>query len=95
MGSGTEVAMETAEITLMRADPTLVVETISLSRLTIRKIKQNLFWAFSYNIIGVPLAAMGFLFPALAAIMMTFSSISVLINSLTLRSWKPQDPEIS
>ena len=89
MGSGTDVAMETAAITLMRPDPTLVAGAIDVSRRTIRKIKQNLFWAFFYNVIGLPLAAMGYLFPALAAAMMAFSSISVVLNSMTLRSWRP------
>ncbi len=89
MGSGTDVAMETASITLMRPDPFLVAGAIDVSRRTIRKIRQNLFWAFIYNVIGLPLAAMGFLFPAFAAAMMAFSSISVVLNSLTLRSWKP------
>ncbi len=90
MGSGTDVAMETAAITLMRPDPFLVAGTIDVSRRTIRKIKQNLFWAFIYNVTGLPLAAMGFLFPAAAAAMMAFSSISVVLNSLTLRSWRPR-----
>ena len=89
MGSGTDVAMETAAITLMRPDPTLVAGAIDVSRRTIRKIKQNLFWAFFYNVIGLPLAAMGYLLPALAAAMMAFSSISVVLNSMTLRSWRP------
>ena len=89
MGSGTDVAMETAAITLMRPDPTLVAGAIEVSRRTIRKIKQNLFWAFFYNVIGLPLAAMGYLVPALAAAMMAFSSISVVLNSMTLRSWRP------
>ncbi len=89
MGSGTDVAMETAAITLMRPDPTLVAGAIDVSRKTIRKIKQNLFWAFIYNVIGLPLAALGFLVPAFAAAMMAGSSISVVLNSLTLRSWRP------
>jgi len=95
MGSGTDVAMETAAITLMRPDPTLVAGAIDVSRRTIRKIKQNLFWAFFYNVIGLPLAAMGYLFPALAAAMMAFSSISVVLNSMTLRSWRPKTVDAS
>ena len=91
MGSGTDVAMETAAITLMRPDPILVAGAIDVSRRTIRKIKQNLFWAFIYNVIGLPLAAMGFLFPGLAAAMMAFSSISVVLNSMTLRTWRPDE----
>ena len=89
MGTGTDVAMETAAITLMRPDPTLVAGAIDVSRKTIRKIRQNLFWAFVYNVIGLPLAAMGFLVPAFAAAMMACSSVSVVLNSLTLRSWRP------
>ncbi|MDE2846233.1 MAG: heavy metal translocating P-type ATPase [Gemmatimonadota bacterium] len=89
MGSGTDVAMESAAITLMRPDPTLVAGAIDVSRKTIRKIKQNLFWAFIYNVIGLPLAALGFLVPAFAAAMMAGSSVSVVLNSLTLRSWRP------
>ena len=89
MGSGTDVAMETAAITLMRPDPTLVAGAIDVSRKTIRKIRQNLFWAFIYNVIGLPLAALGFLVPAFAAAMMACSSVSVVLNSLTLRSWRP------
>ena len=91
MGSGTDVAMETAAITLMRPEPVLVAGAIEVSRRTIRKIKQNLFWAFIYNVIGLPLAAMGFLFPALAAAMMACSSISVVLNSMTLRAWRPDE----
>ena len=89
MGSGTDVAMETAAITLMRPEPALVAGAIDVSRRTIRKIKQNLFWAFVYNVIGIPLAAAGFLIPAFAAAMMAFSSVSVVLNSLTLRAWRP------
>jgi len=70
-------------------DPVLVAGAIDVSRRTIRKIKQNLFWAFIYNVIGLPLAATGFLFPALAAAMMACSSISVVLNSMTLRAWRP------
>lgn len=95
MGTGTDVAMETAAITLMRPDPALVAGAIDVSRRTIRKIKQNLFWAFFYNVIGLPLAAMGYLLPALAAAMMAFSSISVVLNAMTLRSWRPGRPNAS
>ncbi len=89
MGTGTDIAMETAGITLMRPDPRLVAASISASRATFRKIKQNLFWAFIYNIIGIPLAAMGFLTPTLAGAAMALSSVSVVSNSLLLRRWKP------
>jgi Cu+-exporting ATPase len=90
MGTGTDVAMETAGITLMRPDPRLVPEAFAASRATWRKIWQNLFWAFIYNIIGIPLAALGFLSPALAGAAMAFSSVSVVTNSLLLRRWRPK-----
>ncbi len=89
MGSGTDVAMETAGITLMRSDPRLVPAALDISRATWNKIRQNLFWAFIYNLIGIPLAALGFLNPALAGAAMAMSSVSVVSNSLLLRGWKP------
>jgi len=89
MGSGTDVAMETAGVTLMRSDPRLVPAAISASRFTFRKIKQNLFWAFIYNVIGIPLAAFGYLTPIFAGFAMAMSSVCVVSNSLFLRGWKP------
>ena len=88
MGSGTDVAMETAGITLMRSDPRLVAAALALSRATWRKIRQNLFWAFVYNVIGIPLAAWGFLTPAVAGAAMALSSVSVVSNSLLLKRWR-------
>jgi Cu+-exporting ATPase len=89
MGSGTDVAMETADITLMRSNPDLVGAAISVSRATWRKIWTNLCWAFGYNVLGIPLAAMGLLTPSLAGAAMALSSVSVVTNSLLLRRWKP------
>jgi Cu+-exporting ATPase len=93
MATGTDVAMEAAGITLMRGDPTLVADAIELSRRTISKIRQGLFWAVIYNLIGVPLAAIGVLSPAIAGAAMAFSSVSVVLNALSLRRWRPADPD--
>lgn len=84
MGSGTDIAMETADVTLIHSDLTYVDKMIRLSQATIRKIKQNLFWAFVYNTISIPFAALGFLNPIVAGGAMAFSSVSVLLNSLSL-----------
>ena len=89
MGSGSDVAMETAAITLMRPDPRLVAAALDVSTRTRTKIRQNLFWAFIYNVIGIPLAALGFLSPAIAGAAMAMSSISVVSNAALLRGWKP------
>jgi Cu+-exporting ATPase len=89
MGTGTDVAMHTAGITLMRGDPLLVADSIDISRRTYAKIRQNLFWAFIYNLVGVPLAAFGMLSPVIAGAAMAFSSVSVVSNALLLRRWKP------
>lgn len=88
MGSGTDIAMETADITLMNSDLLSVEKSIRLSKITLRKIKQNLFWAFLYNVIGIPFAAVGFLNPIIAGGAMAFSSVSVLLNSLSLNQKK-------
>lgn len=89
MATGTDVAMHTAGITLMRGNPLLIADAIHISRLTYRKIRQNLFWAFIYNVIGIPLAAMGFLNPVIAGAAMAMSSVSVVSNALLLKRWKP------
>jgi Cu+-exporting ATPase len=89
MASGTDVAMHTAGITLMRGDPALVADAIDISHRTWRKIRQNLGWAFVYNVVGIPLAAFGLLNPMLAGAAMALSSVSVVSNALLLRRWAP------
>ncbi|MGY3174672.1 Cu+-exporting ATPase [Pseudomonas sp. TE12234] len=93
MGGGTDVAMHAAGITLMRGDPRLVPAALDISRKTYAKIRQNLFWAFVYNLIGIPLAAFGFLNPVLAGAAMALSSVSVVSNALLLKTWKPKGLE--
>jgi P-type Cu+ transporter len=88
MSTGTDVAMHAAGITLMRGDPALVADAIDISRRTYRKIRQNLFWAFAYNVIGIPLAVAGLLNPVVAGAAMALSSVSVVSNALLLRGWK-------
>ena len=88
MSTGTEVAMHAAGVTLMRGDPRLVADAIDISRKTYSKIRQGLFWAFIYNVVGIPLAAFGLLNPMLAGAAMALSSVSVVANALMLRRWK-------
>ena len=87
MATGTDVAMHAAGITLMRGDPALVPDAIEIARRTSAKIRQSLFWAFAYNVVGIPLAALGFLSPVVAGAAMAFSSLSVVLNALWLRRW--------
>jgi Cu+-exporting ATPase len=89
MGTGTDVAMHTAGLTLMRGDPALLPAALAISRATYRKIRHNLFWAFAYNVVAIPLAALNLLSPALAGGAMALSSVSVVVSSLLLRRWKP------
>lgn len=87
-GSGTDIAVETADITLIQNNLTSIIKTKNISSLTLRTIKQNLFWAFIYNLIGIPLAAFGYMNPEFAALAMAFSSVSVVSNSLRLKKTK-------
>ena len=90
---GSDVAMHTAGITLMQGDPLRVVDALDISKRTVRKIRQNLFWAFAYNVAGIPLAALGLLNPVVAGAAMAFSSVSVISNALLLKRWKPRTPD--
>jgi Cu+-exporting ATPase len=90
MATGTDVARHTAGITLMRGDPRLVPAAIEISARTVAKIRQNLFWAFAYNIVGIPLAAFGLLSPVIAGAAMAMSSVSVMTNALMLSRWSPR-----
>jgi Cu+-exporting ATPase len=90
IGSGADVALETAGVTLMRAEPRLVPAAFQVATKTRAKIRQNLFWAFAYNVVGIPIAAAGFLSPAFAGAAMAASSVSVVTNALLLKRWTPE-----
>ena len=87
-GKHGDVAMSAAGVTLMRGDPQLVLGALEISSKTVQKIRQNLFWAFVYNVAGIPLAALGFLNPVVAGAAMAMSSVSVMANALLLNGWK-------
>ncbi len=95
IGAGTDVAIQTADVTLMRSDLVAVADAIDLSRATLAKVRQNLFFAFFYNVLGIPLAALGMLNPVVAGAAMAMSSVSVVSNSLLLRRWRPQPSQSS
>ena len=89
MGTGTDVAIESAGVTLLTGDLSGIVRARRLSRATMKNIRQNLFFAFVYNVLGIPLAALGMLNPVIAGAAMALSSVSVVSNSLLLNRWKP------
>ena len=88
MGTGTDIAIEAGNIVLVKGSPLKMVEALALSRLTFRTIRQNLFWAFFYNAAAIPLAALGWLNPMIAAAAMAISSVSVVANSLRIKRFK-------
>jgi Cu+-exporting ATPase len=92
MKSGSDIAIEAADITLMRSDLNSVADAIDLSKVTLSKIRQNLFFAFAYNVLGIPLAGLGLLNPMIAGGAMAMSSVSVVSNALLLKQWRPGEP---
>ena len=93
IGAGSSIAIEAADVTLIRNDLNAVVDAILLSQATLRKIHQNLFFAFAYNLLGIPLAALGLLNPIIAGAAMAASSVSVVTNALLLKRWRPPHEE--
>ena len=93
IGAGSSIAIEAADVTLIRNDLNAVVDAILLSQATLRKIHQNLFFAFAYNLLGIPLAALGLLNPIIAGAAMAASSVSVVTNALLLKRWRPPQEE--
>jgi Cu+-exporting ATPase len=89
IGTGSDIAVEAADVTLIRSDLTAVADAILLSRATLAKIRQNLFFAFAYNVLGIPLAALGMLNPVIAGAAMAARSVSVVTNALLLKRWRP------
>jgi Cu+-exporting ATPase len=89
MANGTDVAMQTAGITLMHGDPARVADALDIARCTGATLRRGLFWAFAYNVIGLPLAAFGLVTPVFAGAAMALSSVSVVLNALLLRRWRP------
>ena len=89
MGTGTDAAIEAGDLTLVNGDPSLVGTSVRLARRTLRTIRQNLFWAFAYNLVGIPIAALGLLNPMIAGAAMAASSVCVVSNSLRLRRFRP------
>lgn len=89
MGAGSDAAIHAADLTLVKSDLAGVADAIALSRATLGKIRQNLFFAFIYNVLGIPLAALGMLNPVVAGAAMAMSSVSVVSNSLLLKRWRP------
>jgi soluble P-type ATPase len=90
IGTGTDVAMEASDVTLVSGSPKEVVKAFLISKATMKIIRQNLFWAFIYNTIGLPLAALGLLNPAISAAVMAFSSVSVVLNALRLKKFRTE-----